>query len=63
MCWGYRAQIDVIPALVEPRAGKQTLLYSVMCVTMGKDRMLWGHVAGDLSLPRGQGRLQRERDI
>lgn len=46
---------------MEPTAGKQTqnrgLHYCVKCATIGKDRMLWGHVAGYLPLPRGQGGL------
>lgn len=57
-CLGYRAaKISVMPHLMEPTAGRQSLHYSVMCASMGKDKILWGRMAGDLSLPRGQGRL------
>lgn len=62
VCQGHRGEkTDVIPAPVEPRAGKQTqtttLHYTVMWATVGKGRTTGRHGAGDLSLPRGQGRL------
>lgn len=35
----------MIPAIMETRAGKQMLYYSVMCgAMMGKDRVLWGRI-------------------